>query len=101
MRSKTSILLAAALLVPLVGCQVRQTREAKAPEVEVKGGQLPEYDVDTADVVISTTPRDITVPDVDVDVKGRETTVRVPKVDVIPPGESRDEDDNEGEDPNR
>lgn len=101
MRNKTSILLAALLTLPLVACQVRQTKEAEAPEVNVEGGQLPEYDVDTADVVVSTTPKDITVPDVDVDVKGRETTVQVPDVDVVPPEQNRREEAAEGEDPNR
>lgn len=100
MRHKYSILAAALLTLPLMACQVRQTKEAEAPEVEVKGGQLPEYDVDTADVEVGTTPKDVTIPDVDVDVKTRETTVQMPDVDVNPPEQNRREEAAEGEDPN-
>jgi hypothetical protein len=99
MSKKTSVLVAVLLTLPLAACQVRQTEEAKAPEVEVEGGQLPEYDVDTADVDVTTKPQDITVPDVDVST--RETTVQVPDVDVKSPDQNREEEANEGEDPNR
>ena len=52
----------------LIGCSVEQTEEGELPDVDVtaEGGNMPEYDVDTADVEVGT----------------RETTMDVPKVDV-------------------
>jgi hypothetical protein len=64
---KTSLVLAALLAVTATtGCRVKQTQEGKAPEVEVKGGQIPKYDVDPADVEVTTKKKEITVPDVNV-----------------------------------
>jgi len=51
------------------GCRVRQTEEGKAPEIQVKDGKLPKYDVDTAKV----------------DVKKEKVQVEVPKVKVTMP----------------
>jgi hypothetical protein len=84
MRKTIGILMVALLAVPLVGCNVRQTEEGELPDVEVKGGELPEYDVSTADV----------------DVKTKETTIEVPTVDVQSPSENEAEEAAEGEDPN-
>jgi len=52
----------------LAGCDVEQTEEAEMPEVE--GGNLPEYDVDAADVDVDadTTTQEVEVPTLDVDV---------------------------------
>ena len=52
----------------LVGCSVEQTEEGSLPDVDmqVEEGNMPAYDVDTADVDVGT----------------RETTMDVPKVDV-------------------
>jgi outer membrane protein assembly factor BamE (lipoprotein component of BamABCDE complex) len=64
---KSSLVLAALLAVTATtGCRVRQTQEGKAPEVEVKGGQVPKYDVDTAKVEVGTKKEEVTVPDVNV-----------------------------------
>jgi hypothetical protein len=64
---KSSIALAALLAVTATtGCRVRQTQEGKAPEVEVKGGQVPKYDVDAAYVDVKMKKKEVTVPDVDV-----------------------------------
>jgi hypothetical protein len=60
----------AGIALALTSCNVRQTQEAKAPEVEVKDGQMPKYDVDTADVSVGTEKREVTVPDVDVTMPG-------------------------------
>jgi hypothetical protein len=86
MRKVIGILMVAVLAVPLIGCQARQTEEGEMPEVEVKGGELPEYDVSTADV----------------DVKTKETTIEVPTidVDVQSPSENEAEEAAEGDDPN-
>jgi hypothetical protein len=64
---KSSLVLAALLAVTATtGCRVKQTQEGKAPEVVVKGGQIPKYDVDAADVEVTTKKKEITVPDVNV-----------------------------------
>jgi hypothetical protein len=70
----------AATALSLTSCKVRQTQEAKAPEVEVKEGQMPKYDVDTADVKQKETT--VTVPKITTE----EKTVTVPDVDVTMPG---------------
>ena len=98
MRSKLALLLAASLVLPLTACQVRQTEEGEMPEVEVKGGEAPEYDVDAADVEVTGQERQVTVPDVDVSTQER--TVTVPDVNVTSPDENRQEEAAEGEDPN-
>lgn len=59
-----AILLMATL--SLVACDVEQTEEGSLPEVDVEGGDMPEYDVDTADVDVGTEEKTVTVPDVDV-----------------------------------
>ena len=76
----------AALLVGLTtGCRVEQTQEGKMPEVEVKGGQVPKYDVDTAKVDVKTKDTQVEVPKVEVH---KDTaTVKVPEVKVTMPGE--------------
>ena len=58
----------------LAACDVEQTEEGEMPEVQ--GGNLPEYDVDTATVDADagteevTVPNTVTVPTLDVDVEG-------------------------------
>ncbi len=76
------LLAAVAMLSLTTACEVNQTKEAEAPDVDVNasGGQLPEFDVDAKEVVVGTTEENVSVPDVDVETK--ETTVKVPKVEV-------------------
>lgn len=62
----------AVLVVPFAGCRVEQTQEGEMPEVEVTGGQLPEYEVEAAEVEIGTETREIEVPTVDVTMPGEE-----------------------------
>ncbi|HUF50115.1 MAG TPA: hypothetical protein VMN60_04745 [Longimicrobiales bacterium] len=62
-------ILAAALVMGLAACSVEQTEEGDLPDIEVEGGNLPEYDVDA----------------VDVDVNLDTTTIVVPNVDITPP----------------
>ncbi len=54
----------------LAGCDVDQTEEGELPEVEAEGGNMPEYDVDAADVDVDTdtTTKEVEVPTMDVDV---------------------------------
>jgi hypothetical protein len=61
----------------LAACDVDQTKEGEMPEVQVTGGQLPEYDVETADVEVGTKETTVEVPDVDItmpDAKGTPVT---------------------------
>lgn len=71
----------------LTGCEVEQTREGEMPEVDIdaEAGQLPQYDVDPAEVEIGTEEKTIEVPDVDIGTEEREITV--PDIDVQMPDE--------------
>ncbi len=51
----------------LAACDVEQTEEGDMPEVE--GGNLPEYDVDAAEVTAEPTTEEVEVPALDVDVE--------------------------------
>ena len=75
---------AALAFVFAVGCTVEQTREGKAPDVDVEGGRLPMYDVNWADVDVGTAERTIEVPVVRVVEETRQ--VSVPYIDINPPG---------------
>ncbi|MCX9148348.1 hypothetical protein [Erythrobacter sp. WG] len=69
--------LLAPLAIGLAACDVDQTKEAELPEVEVKGGQMPEYDVQPAEVDVTTKKTTIEVPDVNItqpDAKGTPAT---------------------------
>ena len=61
---------------------IDQTRETALPEVKTEGGQMPAFDVDTADVDVGTTTETVELPKVDVDTTKEE--VKVPTVDVKP-----------------
>lgn len=88
------------LLIPvfglcMLGCEVDQTREGRLPDVDVdvEGGQMPEFDVETADVEVERKKVDLTVPDVDVDVGTKEAEITVPDVDIIMPDEKVEPDE--------
>ncbi len=51
-------------LFALSACDVQKTQEGEMPKVEVtsEGGQLPAYDVETAEVEMGTETRTIEVP---------------------------------------
>lgn len=69
--------LAGTFALGLAACDVDQTKEGDMPEVNVEGGQLPEYDVETADVDVGTKETTVEVPDVDItmpDAKGTPVT---------------------------
>ena len=76
----TPIVLAAAGFAALAACEAEQTQEGELPEVNVTGGQLPEYDVDAANVTVGTTEETVAVPDVDVSTE--QENVQVPTVGV-------------------
>ena len=83
MKMRKLLVLAAAAGMALTGaCEVQQTKEAEAPDVDVNasGGQLPEFDVDAKEVEAGTAEKEVNV--VDVDVKTEETKVKVPTIEV-------------------
>ena len=53
----------------LAACDVDQTQEGELPDVEVtaKGGQLPAYDVETAEVDVKTETVAVEVPKIEVE----------------------------------
>ncbi len=65
----------------LTACDVDQTQEGEMPEVKVEGGQMPEYDVDVAEVEVGTVEKKMEVPKVEM----VEETVTVPAVGVDMP----------------
>jgi len=67
-----------AVLTPLLAlgmaaCSVEQTEEGEMPSIEVEGGNLPEYDVDAAEVTVGTDTQTVVVPDIDVNMPGDTT----------------------------
>ncbi len=67
MRKFVIATLTGAAALGLAACDVEQTEEGEMPEVNVEGGNMPEYDVDTADVEIGTEKRTVEVPTIDVE----------------------------------
>ncbi len=53
----------------LAACDVDQTEEGDMPEINVEGGNLPEYDVEPVDVDVEMGTTEVEVPTVDVDVE--------------------------------
>jgi hypothetical protein len=70
-------LLAAGAFLALGACEVKQTENGQMPDVDVNvsGGQLPEYNVQGPEVQVGTENK----------------TVQVPTVDVKTPAEQRNE----------
>jgi hypothetical protein len=62
--------------------RVRQTKDAKLPEVSVSGGQAPKFDVDAAKVAVGTTQTSVTVPKVET----KQESITLPTVSVDKPG---------------
>lgn len=85
--NKLAIITLSAFAIGLAGCEVQKTQEGKLPDVEVKDGQIPKYDVIPPDVKVTTDPATVKVP-TDVDVKTEEKTIDVPKVEVTPAPET-------------
>lgn len=65
---KTSLFLLPLAMVGLTlgACTAEQTEEGELPNVEVEGGNVPEYDVDAADVDVTTDTQTVVTPDVEV-----------------------------------
>ena len=69
MRRQTSLLLSALALTAAMGaCSVEKTEEGKAPDVDVnaEGAKLPEYNVEAADVNVTTDTQQVVTPEINV-----------------------------------
>jgi hypothetical protein len=66
MKRLVAVSLTAPFALGLAACDVDQTKEGEMPEVTVEGGQMPEYDVETAEVEVGTKETTVEVPDVEV-----------------------------------
>lgn len=88
---KLFLTLSAVLCIFFYSCDVKQTKEAKLPDVDLdidvdadaEAGQLPSFDVDWADVNIGTTTKTVKIPKVIVVME--EVEVEVPYLDVDMP----------------
>ena len=69
-RKFLSLLVAPLFAFGLAACDVDQTEEGSLPDVDVEGGQVPEYDVDAADVDVGTDTQTVITPDIDVQNEG-------------------------------
>lgn len=88
MKSKYKWLIPGAVLLTtlgMAGCDVDKTEEGSLPDVEVEGGNMPEYDVDAAEVDVGTKEKTVTVPDVDVTMPDDDEPVIVEPVDPVEP----------------
>lgn len=86
MLKKMGVFAVMMLLVASLGaCSVEKTEEGEMPEVNVEGGELPSYDVDTADVDVTTETATVTVPELTTDT----AAVAVPDVDIQTPSENQ------------
>lgn len=74
-------------------CDVKQTKETELPDVDVSvdEGQLPEFDVEWADIDVGTRTKTVEVPKVVVVME--EVEVEVPYVDVDMPDEFGDKEE--------
>ena len=84
----------------LIDVDVDDVGELPTVKVEAEAGEIPEVDVDVADVDVRMEKTEVKVPDVDVEMK--ETTISLPKVDIDQPDATSDEKErspqlNEGE----
>ncbi len=76
------------LVMPFAACNVEKEQEGEMPEVEVQGGQMPEYDVDAPEVEVGTDTTAVEVPEVDVN--SETETITTPDVDITPPADDND-----------
>ncbi|OYX47830.1 MAG: hypothetical protein B7Y87_00920 [Sphingomonadales bacterium 32-64-22] len=67
MRKLMSLALVSTAALGLAACDVEQTEEGEMPEVDVNGGELPEYNVDAADVDVEMEEQTVEVPTLEVE----------------------------------
>jgi hypothetical protein len=70
MKSYFALLAAGLMSISAIGCDVDVKEEGRAPDVDVAvdPGKVPDVDVRGPDVDVGTEKKEITVPDVDVDI---------------------------------
>ena len=77
----------------IVGCNIKKEEKGELPELDVDvsadAGELPEYEVNWADVNVGTTTKTVSVPKVVVVMEEEE--VEVPYIDVDMPNETKEE----------
>lgn len=56
----------ALVALSMAACTAEKTEEGEMPEVNVEGGNMPEYDVDPAKVEVGTDTSKVVTPDVDI-----------------------------------
>jgi hypothetical protein len=66
MHKKLLLMAALVATVGVAACTAEVEDKGQAPEIEVKGGEMPEVDVDPARVEVGTDTQTIITPDVDV-----------------------------------
>lgn len=66
LRKIMTLLAVPAVAFAFAACDVRQTQEGELPDVDVEGGQMPEFEVEGPDVDIGEDT--VIVPTIDVDV---------------------------------
>lgn len=66
MFKRLTTMAALVLMMGAVACTAKVEDEGKAPDVDVSGGEMPEVDVDPANVNVSTDTQTVITPDVDV-----------------------------------
>ncbi len=67
MRKTFTALMIGAASLALTACDAEQTKEGDMPDIDVEGGNLPEYDVDAPDVDVGTETTTVEVPTMDVE----------------------------------
>lgn len=84
--ARVGIIIAVVAVVAIIAAfafglvDINQTKEMKAPDVSVSGGQAPAFDVDTAKVEVGTKTTDVSVPKVEIGTTKEE--IKVPTIDV-------------------
>ena len=89
MKTTTAILgvivAAAVVAFGIFMIDIDQTEEARLPDVDVnvEGGNLPEFDADVGSIEVGTAEETVTVPEVEITTE--EATVTVPTIDITAP----------------
>lgn len=90
---KTKLTAIAALLLTVSACDVNKTQSGDLPDVDVDvsadAGELPEYEVNWADIDVGTTTETVSVPKVVIVTEEEE--VEVPFIDINMPGDKYDD----------
>ena len=93
MKNLKSLAVVVGSVLALQSCKLNKEESGSLPDIDVDvqadAGELPEYDVNWADIDISTTTKTIKVPKVVIVMEEEE--VEVPVIDFTMPGEDKEE----------